>query len=118
MRGLMYFLAAALVAVSAFWAYNVNYAAKAAQERVAALRQELAREREAVGVLRAEWAYLAAPDRVRALVAANAGALALAPLAGASFVAIDAIPAPPPEAFWARAAPSTFARGPGGGAAP
>ncbi len=118
MRGVLYFFAAALVAASAFWAYNVNYAAKAAQERVAALRLELAREREAIGVLRAEWAYLTAPDRLRALADANAGALALAPLSGASFIALDAIPAPPPEAFWARAAPSVFAPAPRGSAAP
>jgi len=118
MRGPLYFLAAALVAVAAFWAYNVNYAAKAAQERVASLRQEIAREREAIAVLRAEWAYLAAPDRVRALARANDAALTLSPLAAASYVALDAIPAPPPEAFWARAAPSAFAAAPGGRVAP
>lgn len=118
MRGLLYFVAAALVAVAAFWAYNVNYAAKAAQERVTALRQDVAREREVITVLRAEWAYLAAPDRVRALADINARALALTPLSADSFVALDAIPAPPPEAFWARAAPSVFAGGADGSVTP
>ncbi len=109
MRGLMYFVAAALVASAAFWAYNVNYTAKAAQERVAALRQELAREREAIAVLRAEWAYLAAPDRLRALVRKNDAALGLTPLSADAFAEIDTLPAPPPEAFWARADPDLFA---------
>lgn len=109
MRWTLYFVAAALVAASAFWAYRVNYDAKAAQDQAAALRAELAREREAIAVLRAEWAWLSAPERVRALVAANADALALAPIGGAAFVDLDELPAPPPEAFWARADPSLLA---------
>lgn len=108
MRGAMYFLAAALVALSAFWAYRVNYEAKGALDRVSGLRRAIAAEREAIAVLRAEWAWLSAPDRVRALVAANAEALGLEPMTAMSYVAIDRLPSPPPESFWVRAEPGEF----------
>jgi hypothetical protein len=96
MRGALYFLAAALVAVSAFWAYRVNYQAQEAQSRVADLRARIEREREAINVLRAEWAWLTAPDRLRQLVDANATALGLAPMSGASFMAVADAPRPAP----------------------
>ena len=63
--------------VCATWAYRVNYATQEAMGRLADLRQEIAAEREAIAVLNAEWAYLNRPDRLRALVAANAAALGL-----------------------------------------
>ncbi|MFN3615458.1 MAG: hypothetical protein ACK4WC_13000, partial [Rubrimonas sp.] len=67
-----------------------------------------AAEREAIAVLRAEWAWLSAPDRVRALVAANAEALGLEPMTAGSYVAADRLPSPPPESFWVRAEPHVF----------
>jgi hypothetical protein len=97
MRAPIYFAAAGLVAASAFWAYRVNYMAQEAQVRVAALRAEIGREREAIAVLRAEWAWLSAPDRIRRLAEANAEALALVPLGGAAFLDLAAIPRVPPE---------------------
>lgn len=114
MRGALYFIAAALVAFAALWAYDVNYQAKDALRRVAALRAEAAREREAIAVLRAELAYLTAPDRLRRLVAAHADALGLSPMQGAAFVRLASLPAPPPDAFWARADPSVFLPAPEG----
>lgn len=108
MRGAFYFLAAALVAVSAFWAYRVNYQAQEAQARVVALRGQIAREREALAVLRAEWAWLSAPDRLRRLVDQHADALGLSPVRGASFVAAGRLPVRPIDADWARAEPSVF----------
>ena len=75
-----YLSAAVLVVVCATWAYRVNYATQEAMDRVADLRAQIAAEREAIAVLNAEWAYLNRPDRLRALVAANAAALGLAEL--------------------------------------
>jgi hypothetical protein len=89
--------AIAIVAVLATWAYRVNYAAQAAQERVAALRAEIAREREAIAVLEAEWAYLNRPDRLRALVALHADALGLEPLGPEHFGEAAMVAFPPEE---------------------
>jgi hypothetical protein len=72
--------AVVLVVVCATWAYRVNYATQEALNRVADLRGEIAREREALVVLTAEWSYLNRPDRLRGLVAANAETLGLVEL--------------------------------------
>ena len=77
MRIVLHLSAAVLVVVSATWAYRVNYATQEAMGRLDDLRQEIADEREAIAVLNAEWAYLNRPDRLKALVAANAAALGL-----------------------------------------
>ena len=69
-----------LVVICATWAYRVNYATQEAMNRVADLESRSPREREALAVLNAEWAYLNRPDRLRALVAANAEALGLVEL--------------------------------------
>jgi hypothetical protein len=106
MRGAVYFAAAALVAASAFWTYEVNYEAKAALSRIDDLREAIATEREALVVLRAEWAYLNAPDRLARLAAEHADRLGLAPMDGAQFLALADLPEPPPESFWVRAEPS------------
>lgn len=109
MRGALYFAAAAAVALTAFWAYRVNYAAQAALDRVSALREEIGREREALTVLRAEWAYLNAPDRLRRLVEAQAEALALEPMAAARFGDPSDIAPPRPSRFWVRLEPEAWA---------
>ncbi len=77
MRIVLHLSAAVLVVVSATWAYRVNYATQEAMGRLDDLRQEIAHEHEAIAVLEAEWAYLNRPDRLKALVVANAAALAL-----------------------------------------
>lgn len=99
MRAVLYLSAVVLLAVCATWAYRVNYATQDALNRVADLRGEIAEEREALSVLRAEWGYLNRPDRLRALVRDNAEALGLADLTPEQFgAATDAPfpPAPPP----------------------
>ncbi len=96
MRLLLNLSAAVLVVVCAVWAYRVNYATQEASDRVADLRQQIADEQEAIAVLKAEWAYLNRPDRLRALVAANPE-LGLAELNPDQFgdTASVAYPAPP-----------------------
>lgn len=113
MKYVLYLSAAVLVVVCATWAYRVNYATQEAMNHVADLRLAIAREHEAIGVLNAEWAYLNRPDRLRALVDANAKALELAPLTPDQFadVAMVAMPpdpsALPPEDAAAAAHPGT-----------
>ncbi len=102
MRIVLYLSAAVLVVVCATWVYRVNYAAREALGRVEELRHGIAREREALDVLGAEWAYLNRPDRLRVLVAANSEALALDDLVPEQFGEVAMVaypPAPePPEA--------------------
>lgn len=99
MRAILYLSAVVLLAVCATWAYRVNYATQDALNRVADLRGAIAEEREALGVLKAEWGYLNRPDRLRQLVSANAEALGLVDLSPDQFGDVSEVPfrpAPPP----------------------
>ena len=95
MRIVLHLSAAVLVVVSATWAYRVNYATQEAMGRLDGLRQEVAREREAIAVLNAEWAYLNRPDRLKALVATNAAALHLEELTPDQFGEASMVAFPP-----------------------
>ncbi|MFO1210871.1 MAG: cell division protein FtsL [Amaricoccus sp.] len=98
MRILLYLSASVLVVVCATWAYRVNYATQEALDRAADLQREIADEREAIAVLDAEWAYLNRPDRLKALVAANAGKLGLVELTPDQFGDVAMVPFPPDPA--------------------
>ena len=111
MRGVIYIAAAAVVALTALWAYRVNYTAQAAMNRVQALRAEITRQHEALVILRADWAYLNAPERLAGLLAAHGEALGLAPMTGSHFAAFSALPLPRPESLWVRADPDIFLPG-------
>lgn len=80
------------------WAYNINYNTKNALQRVSTLRSEISEERETLRVLRVEWAYLNAPDRLAGLVAKHNDALRLIPMTPEHFGMIAAIPYPPNSA--------------------
>jgi hypothetical protein len=94
MRGAALLLGALVVAATAFWAYQVNYDTQAALDRAAALRADIARERDALRVLNAEWAWLNAPDRLQALVAAHQDQLRLGPMLGAHYARLEELRAP------------------------
>lgn len=87
--------AAVLVGVCAIWAYRVNYATQEAVNRVADLRGRINAEREALSVLRAEWAYLNRPDRLAALIKGPGAALGLVPLTPEQFGEAAMVPYPP-----------------------
>ncbi len=63
MKAFLSVLAAFAVMGLAFWAYRENYATQAALDEVEQLEREIAGARDALSVLRAEWAYLNRPDR-------------------------------------------------------
>ena len=83
------------VVISAAWAYHINYNTKTTLGLVDQLRSQITAEREAVEVLRVEWAYLNAPDRLARLVAMNNDVLGLEPMAPQGFDEVAAIPYPP-----------------------
>ncbi|MFQ5566226.1 MAG: cell division protein FtsL [Paracoccaceae bacterium] len=83
------------VVATAAWAYHVNYRTKTAFGRVDLLRNQIAAEREAVEVLRVEWAYLNSPDRLARLVELTNDRLGLAPIGPQQFDEAAAIPFPP-----------------------
>ncbi len=83
------------VVATAAWAYHVNYRPKTVLGQVDRLRSQIAAEREAVEVLRVEWAYLNAPDRLARLVAQHNDLLRLEPMGPQHFDEVAAIPFPP-----------------------
>ncbi len=95
----LYLFAVAAVVVVATWAYRVNYDVQDALNRVAALRGEIARGREALAVQRAEWAYLNRPERLRELAELNFRELQLMPLLPEHFAEPESVSYPlSPEA--------------------
>lgn len=83
------------VVASATWAYNINYRTKTALGRIDTLRGQIAAEREAAEVLRVEWAYLNAPERLARLVELTNDQLKLEPMGPQGFDEVAAIPFPP-----------------------
>ena len=100
MKGTLYVLATTAIIIVATWAYRVNYDVQDALGRVSDLREQIAREREAIVVLRAEWAYLNRPERLRELAELNFKALQLMPLLPEQFAAPESVAYPiSPEAL-------------------
>jgi hypothetical protein len=95
MRILAYLLPAAIVMALAWWAYDENYRTKQALEAVDDLHAEIGAAREALSVLRAEWAYLNRPQRLSDLVELNFERLQLLPLAPSQFGSVEQVPFPP-----------------------
>ena len=81
----------------AFWAYRENYRTQDAISRMEAVQNDIAGLRERLVVLRAEWAYLNRPSRLRELVVLNEEKLGLVPLTAGHFIPTSKIayPAPP-----------------------
>ena len=97
MRSLLYVLTFMAVIGAAFWAYHENYKTQDALGEAQAVRVEIGDARARLAVLKAEWAYLNRPDRLRDLAEVNFGRLGLMPLRPDQFGRVDQIayPAPP-----------------------
>ena len=55
------------VLVGAVWVYQVKHEAKQEEEKIAKLERDIAKEKEALLLLKAEWSYLNRPQRVQKL---------------------------------------------------
>jgi hypothetical protein len=97
MRSFLYIFSALAVVALGFWAYRENYTTQEAIREVRDLHRDIGAAHERLQVLRAEWAYLNRPDRLRDLAELNFERLRLLPLMPDAFgkVAQIAYPAAP-----------------------
>ena len=94
MRSLLFVVSALCVMGLAYWAYQENYRTQQALRDVEKLQRAIANNRESLGILRAEWAYLNRPDRLRELVMLNFERLGLLPLSAERFGQVDQVAFP------------------------
>lgn len=86
--------------LAASYVYKIKFDSTLQAERVAKLGGELRRERDAIAVLRAEWAKLETPGRLQALAGRH---LSLRPMTQTQFDQFDRLPeriqivTPPPS---------------------
>lgn len=97
MRGFPTFLAALAVIGLGYWAYNQTILTQSAIREVERLQRDIGAERERLAVLRAEWAYLNRPDRLRELADINFERLQLLPMVPEQFGVVAELPAPRPD---------------------
>ncbi|ETX13054.1 cell division protein FtsL [Roseivivax halodurans JCM 10272] len=97
MRSLIYVVTAMAVIGLAFWAYRENYETQAALSESEHLSREIGRAHERLAVLKAEWAYLNRPERLRDLTEINFDRLGLLPFRPEQFGQVDQIAYPQPD---------------------
>ena len=97
MRALMYIVSALAVLGLAFWAYRENYATQEVLSETQRLQRDIGTAQARLAVLRAEWAYLNRPDRLRELAEINFDRLGLLPLRPDQFGHVDEVGYPKPE---------------------
>lgn len=90
----MHIIAIAALVGSAVYVYSVKYQTIYASEQVVKTRHLIAKERDAINVLRAEYAFLTRPDRLQALADKQ---LELQPLSLHQIVKAADLPLPLPK---------------------
>lgn len=93
LRVLNFVVIGALILAAAY-VYRIKYDSTVQAERLAKIRGEIRRERDAIGALRAKWAELDSPARVEALTKRY---LPLKPIAPTQFDQLDRLPERLPE---------------------
>ncbi|MBL9099066.1 MAG: septum formation initiator family protein [Alphaproteobacteria bacterium] len=82
-------ISVALLVLVSFELYNGVHRVKAQEQTLASLKAQIAREAEAIRVLKAEWTYLNQPERLQALARRH---LALAPTGASQIVVLTSLP--------------------------
>src|SRR6185295_355261 len=82
-----------LLIVAAAYVYEIKFESTLRAERVAKMRGDIQREREAIAALRAEWATLENPARIQGLSSRH---LPLRPADATQFDPLDNLPDRPP----------------------
>jgi hypothetical protein len=80
--------------MAAAYVYRIKYDSTVQAERLAKIRSEVRRERDAIAALRAEWGELESPARIEALAKRY---LHLKPVAPTQFDKLNALPEQPPQ---------------------
>ena len=94
MKSLLYVLSALAVFGLAFWAYRENYATQEVLAETQQLQRQIGSAQARLAVLKAEWAYLNRPDRLRELAEINFDRLELMPMRPAQFGRVDQVAYP------------------------
>ncbi|MEM9552159.1 MAG: cell division protein FtsL [Pseudomonadota bacterium] len=97
MKSLLYVFTALVVFGLAFWAYRENYNTQQVLKETQSLQRQIGEAQTRLNVLRAEWAYLNRPDRLRELAEINFGRLGLLPLRAEQFGRVDQVAFPQEE---------------------
>ncbi len=97
MKSVIYVLTTLGVIGLAFWAYRENYATQAVLNQTDRLHSSIRASHARLAVLRAEWAYLNRPDRLRDLAEINFERLQLLPLHPEQFGQVDEVQYPVPD---------------------
>ncbi|MDC3107866.1 cell division protein FtsL [Paracoccaceae bacterium] len=84
-----------IVIISTFslglWAYKINYDSRAASQRVKGLEKSILSAKKEIKILKAEWAHLNNPDRLRKLVEYYFLELRLTPINPDDFISFSEI---------------------------
>lgn len=81
----------------AFWAYQENFKTQQAISEVETLQRQIGKAASRLKVLKAEWAYLNRPDRLRELAELNFSRLGLLPFSPDQYGRIDQVAYPAAE---------------------
>ena len=93
---LLHLIVAAALVCAAVYVYKIKFDSTVQAERVARLRGEIRRERDAVAALRAEWSQLDNPGRIQGLAQRH---LPLKPVEATQIDSFDRLPERPVDAI-------------------
>ena len=94
-RRIFNFLLLTAMIVGAAVTYDMKHKAEVAADKVARLQTEIAREKDALALLRAEWSLLTQPARLQDVVTKYADRFQLQPFSPKQIATIDEIPLKP-----------------------
>ena len=91
-RRIFNFILLAIMIVGAVVTYDMKHKAEVAAAKVARLQADIAKEKDAIALLRAEWSVLTQPGRLQSVVEKYADHFQLAPFTPAQIATIGEIP--------------------------